>query len=148
VRPIWGEPGQGDLTWVGLGLPSRQEQQPDPHDYQVVWYGKSVEIEYFFIRKLQGMIVTPSKLMPILGKHLKGYVPNGRQLGIACNKSPDGIDQFTEVKVIHIGTVQNTRLDERDDENGSAAVNKFQGQARKSYLVNLKRKDSVHFGTS
>ncbi len=40
------------------------------------------------------------------------------------------------------------RPDVRDDQHGSAAVNKFQGQARKSYLVSLKRKDSIHFGTS
>ena len=36
----------------------------------------------------------------------------------------------------------------RDDQQGQAAVNKFKGQVRRSYLVNLKRKDSVHFGTS
>ena len=40
------------------------------------------------------------------------------------------------------------RPDERDDQQESAAVNKFQGQVRRTYLVNLKRKDSVHFGTS
>ena len=45
-----------------------------------------LEIEDYFIRKVQGMAVTPSESMPILNKHLKGYVLDGRQLGIACNK--------------------------------------------------------------
>jgi hypothetical protein len=36
----------------------------------------------------------------------------------------------------------------RDDQQGSAAVNKLQGQVRRTYLVNLKCKDSFHFGTS
>jgi len=40
------------------------------------------------------------------------------------------------------------RPDVRDDQQGLAAVNKIQGQVRRTYLVNLKRKDSVHFGTS
>ena len=56
--------------------------------------------------------------MPILNKHLKGYVSDGRQLGIACNKFPGGIDQFTEVKVIHSGTLQYMRPDVRDDQQG------------------------------
>ena len=30
---------------------------------------------------------------------LHGYEPYGRQLGIASNKVPDGIDMFTKVKV-------------------------------------------------
>ena len=64
-----------------------------------------VEIEDYFIRKLQGMAVTPSESVPILCKHLKGYVTDGRQLGITCNKFLDGIGQFTEVKVIHNGTL-------------------------------------------
>ena len=84
---------------------------------------RQLEIEDYFIRKQQGMVITPSESVPILSKHLKGYVPNGRQLGIACNKFQDGIDQFTEVKVIHSGTVQYRRPDLRDDQQGSAAVN-------------------------
>ena len=68
-------------------------------------------------------------------------------MGIACNKFLGGIDQFTDVKVIHNGTIQYKRPDVRDDQQGSAAVDKFQGQVRRKYLVNLKRKDSVHFGT-
>jgi hypothetical protein len=43
--------------------------------------------------------------MPLLNKHLKGYVPDGRKTRIANSKHPAGVDQFTEVKVIHGGTV-------------------------------------------
>ena len=45
-----------------------------------------LEIEDYFIRKLHGKAITPSESVPILNKHLKGYVLDGRQLGIACNK--------------------------------------------------------------
>ena len=44
-----------------------------------------LKIEDYFIRKLQGMAVTPSESAPILNTHLKGYVPYGRQLGTLCN---------------------------------------------------------------
>ncbi len=60
-----------------------------------------MEIEDYFIRKLQSMAILPQNTVPILNKHLKGYVPDGRQMGITCNKFPGEIDQFTEVKVIH-----------------------------------------------
>jgi hypothetical protein len=36
------------------------------------------------------MAATPNELVPILSKHLKGYVIDGRQLGIASNKFPGG----------------------------------------------------------
>jgi hypothetical protein len=65
------------------------------------------------------MVVSPDVSVPILNKHLKGYVPDGRYLGIACKKFLAGIDQFTEVKVIHNGTVQYLRL---------YITNKFQGK--------------------
>jgi hypothetical protein len=39
-------------------------------------------------------------------------------------------------------------VDVRDDQSGAAAINKFKGQVRKSYLINLKRKDQVHHGTA
>ena len=119
--------------------------------HKIIWQSgmaSQVEVEDYFIRKLQGMAVTPNDYVPILSKHIKGYDPDGRQLGIASNKFLGGIDQFTEVKVIHSGTVHYMRLGVRDEQQGSTAVNKLQGQVRKSYLVNLKRKDSVHFGTS
>jgi hypothetical protein len=107
-----------------------------------------VEVEDYFIRKLQGMVITPNDTVPILSKHLKGYVPDGRLLGIANNKFLGGIDQFTEVKVVHNGTIHYIRPGVRDEQQGSTQVNKFQGQVRKSYLANLKRKDLAHFGTS
>ena len=50
------------------------------------------------------MTISSDFAVPILSKHLKGYVLDGRELGIASNKFPEGINQFTEVKVIHIGT--------------------------------------------
>ena len=58
------------------------------------------------------------------------------------------MDQFTEVKVIHSGTVQYRRPDVRNNPSGSAAVQKFQGQVKKTYLVNLHKKDREHFGTA
>ena len=84
-----------------------------------------VEVEDYFIRKLQGMAVTPNDNVQILNKHFKGYVLDGRQLGVACNKLPGGIDQFTEVKVIHKGTIHYMRPDVLDKQQRSTAVNKF-----------------------
>ncbi len=107
-----------------------------------------MEIEDYFIKKLQGMAVSPENTVPILNKHLKGYVPDGRHVGIACNKFPGGIDQFTEVKVIHNGTLQYRRMDIRDDQSWAAVFKKFKGYVSKSYLINLKRKDQVHHGTA
>jgi len=72
-----------------------------------------LEIEDYLTRKVQGMSITPIESMPILIKHLKGYVPNVRQLGIACNKFPCGIDQFTEVKVLHNGALHYITCDRR-----------------------------------
>jgi hypothetical protein len=77
--------------------------------------------------------------MPLLGKQLRGYVPDGRQTGIASNKRPVGVDQFTEVKVIHSGAVQYKRPEVRDNPRGSAAVNEFQGQVRKMYSKHFRR---------
>jgi hypothetical protein len=57
--------------------------------------GSQMEVEDYFIRKMEGMAILQHNIMTILSKHLKGYVPDGRQLGIACNKFPGGIDQFT-----------------------------------------------------
>jgi hypothetical protein len=54
-----------------------------------------MEIEDHFIRKLQGMAISPLDTVSIMSKHLKGYVPDGWQLGIACNKFPGGIEQVT-----------------------------------------------------
>jgi hypothetical protein len=39
-------------------------------------------------------------------------------------------------------------MDVRDKHSGAAVVNKFQGHVRKSYLINLKRKDQMHHGTA
>ncbi len=64
------------------------------------------EIEDYYIRKLQESAVQTNIDLPLLSKHLKGYVPDGRQTGIACNKFPTGVDQFKKVKVIHNGSVQ------------------------------------------
>ena len=106
-----------------------------------------LEIEDYCIAKLQGMAVSMDFSVLILSKHLKGYVPDGRHLGIACNKSPAGIDQFTEVKVIHNVTTQYIRPHVRDNYLGTTTVDKFQGQVRRTYFANLRRKDHVHFGT-
>jgi hypothetical protein len=37
--------------------------------------------------------------------------------------------------------------DVKDDPQGSATVNKFQGKVRGTYIAKLKEKDMVHFGT-
>ena len=62
------------------------------------------------------MAITPNDSVLDVSKHLKGYVPSGRQLGIVCNKFPVGIDRFTEVKVIHSGTILFKQPDVRDDQ--------------------------------
>jgi hypothetical protein len=84
----------------------------------------------------------------ILSRNLKGYVPDGHQTGIPCGKYPAGVNQFSEVKVIHSGAVQYRRPKVRDDQQGVAAVNAFQLQVRGTYINNLKEKDRQHFGTT
>jgi hypothetical protein len=101
-----------------------------------------------FMRRLQESAIIPDNSVPLLSKHLRGYVPDGRQTGIACGKYPAGVDQYTEVKVIHSGTIQYDRPDVRNNPGGSAAVNKFQGQVRGTYLANLHKKDKLHFATA
>ncbi len=59
------------------------------------------EIEDYFMRMLQESAVLVYGSLPLLSKHLKGYVPDGRQINIDCNKFPAGNDQITETKVIH-----------------------------------------------
>ena len=54
-----------------------------------------VEIEDYFMRKLQESAVANNVFLPLLSKHLKGYVPDDRQTGVAYNEFPAGIDQFT-----------------------------------------------------
>jgi len=86
----------------------------------------TMEVEGNFLRILHKSAIQPDNAMPLLGKQLKGYVPDGRQTGIASNKRPARADQFTEVKVIHNGAVLYRRLEVRDNPRRSAAVNKFQ----------------------
>ncbi len=52
------------------------------------------------------------------------------------------------MKVIHNGAVQYNRTDVRDNPEGAASANKFQGQVRGNYIINLKKKYRVHFGTA
>ncbi len=68
-----------------------------------------LEIEDYFLRKLRETAINPGQNVPLLNRNLKGYVPDGRQTRIANNKYPAGVNQFTEVKVIHSGTVQYSR---------------------------------------
>ena len=74
-----------------------------------------LEIEDYFIKKVREMAFSPKNTVPIMKKHLRGYIPDGRQLGIACGKFTAGIDHFTEVPVIHSGTIQYRRLGVPDD---------------------------------
>ena len=64
-----------------------------------------MKIEDYFVRKLKNMAITPNYSVPVLSKHLRGYVPDKRQLGSACNNFPIEIDQFTKAKFIHTGKV-------------------------------------------
>jgi len=87
--------------------------------------------------------------MPLLtSKQHKGYVPNGRYVGIATSKHPTGVDQCIEVKVIHNRCVKYGRPEVRDNHKEIAAVQYFQSQARQQYVPHMKRKDTVHFGSS
>ncbi len=43
--------------------------------------------------------------------------------------------------------MQYSRTDVRNDPQGSAAVNNFQGRVRGTYIANLREKDRDHFGT-
>ena len=85
----------------------------------------SIEVEDLFLRRLQESAIVPDEYVPLLSKHLKGYVPDGRQTGIVCGKYPAGVDQFTEVEIIHNGTIQYNMPDVRNNPGGLAAVNKF-----------------------
>ena len=79
----------------------------DAIDLQVHMIGRqsgmvsSMEVGDFFMRRLSESAIIPDHSMPLIGKHIKGYVPDGRQTGIASSKYPAGVDQFTEVKIIH-----------------------------------------------
>ena len=84
-----------------------------------------LEIEDYFLRKLKETAVNPSQNVPLLSKNLRGYVPDGRQTGIANSKYPAGVNQFTKVKVIHSGAVQYNRTEVRDNPEGAAAANLF-----------------------
>jgi hypothetical protein len=106
-----------------------------------------MEVEDYFLRKVREMAINPVQTVPLLSKNLKGYVTYGHQSGIANNKYPAGVNHFTEIKVIHSGTVQYSRTYVRDNPQGSAALDNFQGKVRGTYIVNLGQKDRDHFGT-
>jgi hypothetical protein len=89
-----------------------------------------MEVEDYFIRMLRQSTIQPNNAVPLLSKQLKGYVPDGRQTRIASARHLAGMDQFTEVKVIHNGVVQYNMVDIVDDPLGAATVNKFQSQVR------------------
>jgi len=52
----------------------------------------SMEVEDLFLRRLQESAITLDDYVPLLSKHLKGYVPDGCHIGIACGKHPAGVD--------------------------------------------------------
>ena len=59
-------------------------------------------VEDYFLRKLRETAIYLAQFVPLLSRNLKGYVPDRHQTGIACGKYPAGVNQFIEVKVIHI----------------------------------------------
>jgi hypothetical protein len=69
----------------------------------------SMEVEDLFLRRLQESAITPDDSVPLMSKHLMGYVLDGCQARIACGKHPAGGNHFTEVTGIHNGTVQYKR---------------------------------------
>ncbi len=52
----------------------------------------NMEVEDPFLRRLSKSVIVPNEFVPILNKHLKGYVPDGRQTGIACWKYPARVE--------------------------------------------------------
>jgi hypothetical protein len=108
----------------------------------------NMEVADLFMRRLQESAIVPGDYVPLLSKHMKGYVPDGRQTRISCGKYPVGVDRYTEIKIIHSGTVQYNRPDVKNNLGGSAAVNKFQGQVMQTHFPNLHKKDKIHFGTA
>jgi hypothetical protein len=105
-------------------------------------------VKDYFLRKLRETAINPAQSVPLLSKNLKGYVADGHHTWMACGKYPAGVNQFTEVKVIHSGEVQYKRLEVRDDPHGATAVNTFQRHVRGTYISNTKKKDRKHFGTA
>jgi hypothetical protein len=85
----------------------------------------NMEVEDLFISMLRESAITSDDHVPLLSNHRKGCVPDGRQTGIACGKYPAGVDEFTEVKIIHNGTIQYNKPDVKNNPGGTAAVNKF-----------------------
>jgi len=81
----------------------------------------TMEVEEYFLRRRQESAIHPDSAMSLLGKQLRGYVPDGRQTGIASSKRPARVDQFTKIKVIHGGAVQYRRPDVTDNPRGLAA---------------------------
>ncbi len=57
--------------------------------------GNDMEVEDYFLRKLRETAINPAQYVPLLSKHLKGYVPYGHQNGIANGKYPTGVNPFT-----------------------------------------------------
>jgi hypothetical protein len=52
----------------------------------------TMEVEEYFLRRLHESAIQPDSAMPLLGKQLRGYVPDGRQTGTASSKRPAGVD--------------------------------------------------------
>ena len=85
----------------------------------------NMDVEDLFLRMPHESAITSDDYLPLPSKQLKGCVSDGRQNGIACGKHPAAVDRFTEVKIIHIVTIQYNKQDVRNNHGGSTAVNKF-----------------------
>ena len=110
MRRIRREPREGDITKRRVDISSQLHKI-----FRQSGMVSDMKVEDFFLRKLRETAINPTLSVPLLSRNLKGYVPNGYQTGIACGKYPAGVNQFTEVKVIHSGIVQYRRPDVRDD---------------------------------
>ena len=71
-----------------------------------------------------------------------------RQTAPASSRHPEGVDQFTEVKIIHSGAAgAYQHADVRDNHHGGAAVQLRQRNLRQDYIKELHKKDKKHFNT-
>ena len=109
-----------------MDVPPRDYQTSYLQDRTTIRHDSEMEIEDYTKRKLADMAVPSNIDLPILITHLKGCIPYGRQTGIACNTIPAGNVHFTDIKVIHNGTVHHKRPYVRDNPQGSVALDEFQ----------------------
>ena len=90
---------------------------------------ESAAIERSRKGKLKESAFIHDSRMPFLtSKHFKGYVQDDKQICIATTRHPVGADRFTEVKVIHSGSVHHTRQEVTRIQNNLDVQTQFRRQ--------------------